>query len=94
MRHRPGAQRIPFVRAHAPLPSLRAAFVPWPQTMTDPTTYTPVSYFETQERPASLEGELVKVRAFVLRMKEMGKRIVLVTVSTQPACFLRRTGQN
>ena len=57
---------------------------PFPATldqMTDPTTYTTSSYFETQEKPASLEGELAKVRAFVGRMKEMGKRIVLVTVS-------------
>ena len=62
---------------------------PRPPPMTDPsTTYTTSSYFETQERPESLEGELVKVRAWVVRMKEMGKRIVLVTVSRRPRLLL------
>lgn len=51
-------------------------------TMSEPTTYTTSSYFETQERPLNLDGEVFKVQQFVQRMKQQGKRIVLVTVSS------------
>ncbi|KAL7416343.1 DNA/pantothenate metabolism flavoprotein [Mrakia frigida] len=47
--------------------------------MADQTTYTTDSYFETQERPASLDAEVSKVRDWVTTMKSRGKRIVLVT---------------
>lgn len=52
--------------------------------MADQTTYTTDSYFETQERPASLDAEVSKVRDWVTTMKSRGKRIVLVTVSLPP----------
>lgn len=52
-----------------------------PTTMSDPTTYTTDSYFETQERPAGLDAEIFRVKEWVAKMKTQGKRIVLVTVS-------------
>ena len=46
------------------------------------------SYFATQPPPPALESDVQKVRAFVERQREAGRRVVLVTVSTFAVSFL------
>ena len=46
------------------------------------------SYFATQPPPPTLDSDVQKVRAFVERQREAGRRVVLVTVSTFAVSFL------
>lgn len=39
------------------------------------------SYFATQPHPPGLEGDVQRVRSFVERHAQAGRRVVLVTVS-------------
>lgn len=40
-------------------------------------------YYATQNPPSTLEEDVEKVRAFIAKHKEEGRRVVLITVSAQ-----------
>lgn len=44
------------------------------------STFSAESYFATQPAPLSLDEDIAKVREFVQRHKQTGRRVVLVTV--------------
>ena len=44
------------------------------------SSFSAQSYFETQLPPPSLQEDISKVRDFVRKQKDVGKKVVLVTV--------------
>ena len=46
------------------------------------TQFSAKQYFETQPAPASLQDDILRVREFVLKQKEAGRKVVLITVSS------------
>jgi phosphopantothenate-cysteine ligase len=46
------------------------------------------SYFGTQPPPPTLEHDIVDIRSFVHRQRDLGRKVVLVTVSVVLVLFL------
>lgn len=46
------------------------------------------SYFGTQPPPPTLEHDIADVRSFVHRQRDLGRKVVLVTVSVTPVLSL------
>jgi phosphopantothenate---cysteine ligase (ATP) len=44
------------------------------------SSFSAESYFETQPPPPSLQEDISKVRDFVRKQKDVGRKVVLVTV--------------
>ena len=42
------------------------------------------SYFRTQPPPSTLENDVANVKSFVHRQRDLGNKVVLVTVSVRP----------
>ena len=42
------------------------------------------SYFKTQPPPPTLEHDIASVRSFIHRQRDLGNKVVLVTVSIRP----------
>ncbi|SRR5216683_183000 len=48
------------------------------------------SYFKTQPPPSTLEYDIASVRSFIHRQRDLGNKVVLVTVSIRPRATLCR----
>lgn len=48
------------------------------------TLFSAESYFKTQPPPPTLEQDIAGVRSFVYRQRDLGNKVVLVTVSIRP----------
>ena len=48
------------------------------------------SYFKTQPPPPTLEHDIASVRSFIHRQRDLGNKVVLVTVSIRPRASLCR----
>ena len=48
------------------------------------TLFSAESYFQTQPPPSTLENDIAGVRSFVHRQRDLGNKVVLVTVSVRP----------
>ena len=64
--------------------------------MTTPVSDTPLfsaeSYFGTQPPPPTLDHDIAGVRSFIHRQRDLGKKVVLVTVSA-PSSILSLPAQ-
>jgi phosphopantothenate-cysteine ligase len=47
----------------------------------EPSSFSAESYFETQPPPSSLQEDILKVKDFVRKQRDLGRKVVLVTVS-------------
>ena len=56
------------------------------------STFSANSYFGTQFPPPNLEDDIAAVRSFIHRQRDLGRKVVLVTVSV--ALILRLSAQN
>jgi len=52
------------------------------------TLFSAESYFRTQPPPSTLENDVADVRSFVHRQRDLGNKVVLVTVSGSPSSLL------
>jgi hypothetical protein len=50
-----------------------------------PSVFSAESYFGTQLPPPTLDSDIAGVRSFVHRQRDLGRKVVLVTVSVAPA---------
>ena len=53
--------------------------------VSDGPHFSAESYFGTQPPPPTLDDDIVGVRSFVHRQRDLGRKVVLVTVSAAPS---------
>jgi hypothetical protein len=51
----------------------------------DGSLFSAESYFGTQPPPPTLDDDIASVRSFVHRQRDLGRKVVLVTVSAAPS---------